>query len=293
MKIIDVHNHPDWHGHNLDKFLANMDKYNIEKTWILSWECRKSDYNNSYAHVIPADVLGSQTGPIPFSRCVSYVERAPERFILGYCPDPLDPDACQKLEAAHRIYGAKVCGELKSRTMYDSPDCLRLFRLAGDLKMPVIFHLQYDMQPTCHDEWTEWWGGTIDAVERALQACPDTIFLGHAPGFWIHISNDDLWKTENYPKPGTPVIPGGRMPELLRKYPNLMCDMSAGSACRALSRDPAFAKQFLLEFQDRVCYARDYFDNVHQEFINSLDLPEDVLAKIYAGNAERLLEVYR
>ena len=65
MKIIDVHNHPDWHGHNLDKFLANMDKYNIEKTWILSWECRKSDYNNSYAHVIPADVLGSQTGPIP------------------------------------------------------------------------------------------------------------------------------------------------------------------------------------------------------------------------------------
>ena len=86
---------------------------------------------------------------------------------------------------------------------------------------------------------------------------------------------------------------GGRMPELLRKYPNLMCDMSAGSACRALSRDPAFAKKFLLEFQDRVCYARDYFDNVHQEFINSLDLPEDVLAKIYAGNAERILEVYR
>ena len=72
-----------------------------------------------------------------------------------------------------------------------------------------------------------------------------------------------------------------------------MCDMSAGSACRALSRDPAFAKKFLLEFQDRVCYARDYFDNVHQEFINSLDLPEDVLAKIYAGNAERILEVYR
>ncbi|MBQ4336150.1 MAG: hypothetical protein IJC34_03075, partial [Lentisphaeria bacterium] len=144
MKIIDVHNHPDWHGHNLDAFLANMDQYNIDKTWILSWECRKSDYNPSYAHVIPAEVLGSSTGPIPFSRCVSYVERAPERFILGYCPDPLDPDACQKLQAANKIYGAKVCGELKSRTMYDSPDCLRLFRLAAELKMPVTFHLQYD-----------------------------------------------------------------------------------------------------------------------------------------------------
>ena len=293
MKIIDVHNHPDWHGHNLDAFLANMDQYNIDKTWILSWECRKSDYNPSYAHVIPAEVLGSSTGPIPFSRCVSYVERAPERFILGYCPDPLDPDACQKLQAANKIYGAKVCGELKSRTMYDSPDCLRLFRLAAELKMPVTFHLQYDMQPTIHEPWDEWWGGTIDTLERTLQACPDTIFLGHAPGFWIHISGDDQWKTSNYPIPDSPVLPGGRLPELLRKYPNLMCDISAGSGCRALSRDPGFAKKFLLEFQDRICYARDYFDNIHQEFLNSLDLPEKVLAKIYAENSERLLEDYR
>ena len=293
MKIIDVHNHPDWHGHNLDAFLANMDQYNIDKTWILSWECRKSDYNPSYAHVIPAEVLGSSTGPIPFSRCVSYVERAPERFILGYCPDPLDPDACQKLQAANKIYGAKVCGELKSRTMYDSPDCLRLFRLAAELKMPVTFHLQYDMQPTIHEPWEEWWGGTIDTLERTLQACPDTIFLGHAPGFWIHISGDDQWKTSNYPIPDSPVLPGGRLPELLRKYPNLMCDISAGSGCRALSRDPGFAKKFLLEFQDRISYARDYFDNIHQEFLNSLDLPEKVLAKIYAENSERLLEDYR
>lgn len=293
MKIIDVHNHPDWHGHDLNKFIANMDAHHIEKTWILSWECEKHAYAKSYSHAIPAELLGSPTGPIPFSRCLSYVERAPERFILGYCPDPTQPDACERLEAANKIYGARICGELKSRTMYDSPDCIRLFRLAGELKMPVIFHLQYDMRSSCHEPWDEWWGGTIDSVERALQACPDTIFLGHAPGFWIHISGDDLFKTTNYPPDNAPVLPGGRVPELLKKYPNLMCDMSAGSGCRSLSRDPAFAKKFLTEFQDRVCYARDYFDNQHQEFLNSLDLPESVLAKIYAGNAERLLEVYR
>ena len=149
------------------------------------------------------------------------------------------------------------------------------------------------MQPTIHEPWEEWWGGTIDTLERTLQACPDTIFLGHAPGFWIHISGDDQWKTSNYPIPDSPVLPGGRLPELLRKYPNLMCDISAGSGCRALSRDPGFAKKFLLEFQDRICYARDYFDNIHQEFLNSLDLPEKVLAKIYAENSERLLEDYR
>ena len=29
--IIDAHNHPDWHGHNLTKFLENMAKGNIIK----------------------------------------------------------------------------------------------------------------------------------------------------------------------------------------------------------------------------------------------------------------------
>ena len=49
--------------------------------------------------------------------------------------------------------------------------------------------------------------------------------------------------------------------------------------------DPAFATDFVLEFQDRLCYGRDYFDNQHQEFLNSLDFPPTVLDKIYAGNA--------
>ncbi len=36
--IIDAHNHPDWHGHDLAKFLANMDANGIDVTWLLSWE---------------------------------------------------------------------------------------------------------------------------------------------------------------------------------------------------------------------------------------------------------------
>lgn len=290
MRKIDAHNHPDWHGHNLDKYLANMDRYGIEKTWLLNWECPHHEYSSSNSHVIPAQLLGSSTGPIPFSRCISYKERAPERFILGYCPDPRLPDACGKLKAAHDIYGARVCGELKCRMMYDSPDALRMFHLAGELKMPVTFHLQYTFQPKCTDPWDEWWGGTIDTIERVLQACHDTIFLGHAPGFWIHISNDELWKNGNYPPLDAKVVAGGKVPELLRKYSNLYCDISAGSGCYALKRDPAFAKKFMTEFQDRILYARDYFDNQHQEFINSLRLSQKILNKIYHANAEKLIQ---
>lgn len=292
MKIIDAHNHPDWHGHDLDKFIANMDKYGIAQTWLLSWECPFHEYAKGYADVVPAEVLGSSTGPIPFSRCISYKERAPERFVIGYAPDPRRPNACELLQAAHDIYGAKICGEFKVRLMMDDRDAVWLFRQAGKLKMPVTLHLQEDLRENVNP-WQEWWGGSIDALERALQLCPETIFLGHAPGFWIHISGDELYKTLNYPPLPCPVQPNGRLLQLLRQYPNLHCDWSAGSGCRALKRDPVFAKEFLLEFQDRFLYARDYFDNQHQEFLETLDLPKEVLEKIYFRNAERILQEYK
>jgi len=290
MKIIDAHNHPDWIGHDLEKSLANMDQYGIAKTWLLNWECPDFEYDALYKDLIPAPLLGSVTGPIPFSRCISYKERVPDRFVLGYCPDPRWPDACGRLKAAHDLYGAKICGELKCRMMYDNPDALRLFRLAGELGMPVTFHLQYDMQRNRQDPRCEWWGGAIDTIERVLQACPDTIFLGHAPGFWIHISNDELWRDHTYPPADVKVVPGGRLSELMRKYSNLYCDMSAGSGCQALKRDPEFAAAFLNEFQDRILYARDNFDNQHQVLINSLNLAPAVLEKIYHSNAERLTQ---
>ena len=66
--------------------------------------------------------------------------------------------------------------------------------------------------------------------------------------------------------------------------------MSANSGCQALRRDPEFAREFLVEFQDRVVYARDYFDNQHQELINSLGLNQEVLEKIFHANAEKLIK---
>lgn len=289
MRIIDAHNHPDWLGHDLDKFLANMDRHGIEKTWLLTWECPEHEYDASYKNAIPAQVMASTTGPIPFSRCLSYKERAPERFVLGYVPDPRLPDACSRLKAAHDIFGAKVCGELKCRMMYDDPDALRLFQLAGELGMPVTFHLQYDMQGNWKAPRQEWWGGSMDTIERVLQACPGTNFLGHAPGFWIHISADELWRTATYPPANTKVLPGGRLPQLLSKYANLYCDISAGSGCCALKRDPEHARHFLTEYQDRILYARDNFDNQHQEFLATLNLADEVQAKIFHANAERLV----
>ena len=286
--IIDDHNHPDWCGHNLDKYLANMDKNNIDVTWLLSWEAPIDEYNPLYNKRTP--ITYSPWGPIPFERCLSYKERAPERFVLGYAPDPRRPDAIDRLNAAVDMYDVKIYGELKVRMMLDNPDAIRMYRYCGERGLPVLVHIDYEFQhPSDYPRPNYWYGGGIEAFERAIAKCPETIFLGHAPGFWSHISGDDLYDKDPYPK--EKVQPGGKLIEMLRKYPNLYCDLSAGSGCNALSRDPEFAISFLTEFQDRILYGRDYFDNIHQEFLNSIadKLPDGVLEKIYSGNALKLV----
>ncbi|MBI3985634.1 MAG: amidohydrolase family protein [Lentisphaerae bacterium] len=282
--IIDAHNHPDWHGHSLDKYLANMNRHGIDVAWLLAWECPPDEYDPSYNYCIPETGAG---GPIPFARCRSYAERAPGRFVLGYAPDPRRPDAIDRLRAAVEIFGVQVCGELKLRMMYDNPDALRLFRFCGERRIPVTVHVDYEFKTGVVYPRPSWWyGGGIEPLERAVRKCPDTVFLGHAPGFWSHISGDDQYDKAMYP--AGKVQPGGRVVELMRTCPNLYGDLSAGSGCNALKRDPEFAKAFILEFQDRLLYARDYFDNAHQEFLNSLGLPAGVLDKLYSGNALKL-----
>ena len=285
MKIIDAHNHPDWHGHNLERFLENMDAYNIEKTWLHTWECPVDEY---LPEVYNAIVMGNDGYPIPFNNCLRYKEQAPEKFILCYAPDPRRPDAIDRLQAAIELHGVQVYGELKLRLMYDNPDALRLYRFCGKKGLPVTVHIDYELETGATYPRPNWWyGGGIEPFERAVRACPETIFIGHAPGFWAHISNDDQFDKVAYPTGA--VIPGGKLLEMFRTYPNLYADLSAGSALNALSRDINYAKEFLTEFQDRLLYGRDCFDNRLQEFLNSLALPKEVLEKIYAQNAQTLL----
>jgi predicted TIM-barrel fold metal-dependent hydrolase len=281
---IDDHNHPDWHGRDLDAFLKNMDDNEIDITWLLSWECPETEFDPGaqwayYPH---------NGSPMPFERCLSYKERAPRRFVLGYCPDPRDPKAIDKLKSAVKMYDVKVCGELKLRMMLDDWDAIRMYRYCGEAGLPVLVHLDYEYdRKTSYPRPNYWYGGGMDAFERAIAKCPETTFIGHAPGFWCHISNDDKGLTEAYPK--GKVIPGGKIEQMLEKYPNMYCDMSAGSGCNAFSRDPEFAREFLIKWQDRILYGRDYFDDVHRKFLDSINLPKEVEDKIYYKNALKLV----
>jgi len=228
---------------------------------------------------------------IGFRDVIDVAERYPGRFIPGTTVDPHDPHAHEKLKAAVTIFRVRVFGEFKRRLRYDDPDAIRLFQYCGELGLPVTFHLD----PTfprhgVPSGWQWWYGGGIEVMEAPLRLCPHTQFLGHAPGFWREISGDADQEPLVYPK-GRPIVGRGRLLDYLEKYPNLNCDLSADSGHTALSRDPAFARKFLIDYQDRVFFGRDMFSNQLYDLLVSLNLPPTVLAKILAGNALRLVPV--
>ncbi len=95
------------------------------------------------------------------------------------------------------------------------------------------------------------------------------------------------------------VLPGGAVPRLLREYPSLWADLSAGSGFNAVSRDPEWGYRFLEEFQDRLCFGLDICTPSGKTPL--VDFMRDAGAagkisraaheKIMGGNAARLLKL--
>ena len=293
-RIIDMHQHVCWHGRDDAELVANMDAHGIERAVLLNWDITALEFAESYegafnpVHVVPG--RGRHSG-LPLADVVRAVRRYPERFIPGYCPHPLDPHAVEHLDAAVRMYGVRVCGEWKATVQLDDPRCLNLFRFCGEKHLPVLFHIDVPFVPDAQTGrkkyCRQWYGGTIDNVQRAVAACPETIFIGHGPGFWRYISGDAESAQGGYPR--GKVAPGGRIMELLDGYENFYCDLSANSGHNALSRDLDHARQFLLKYHHRLVFGRDGYDGKLHELLQSLDLPAEVTENIYHRNAERLL----
>jgi predicted TIM-barrel fold metal-dependent hydrolase len=104
---------------------------------------------------------------------------------------------------------------------------------------------------------------------------------------------------ERYGYPLSTVKEEGVIPKLMRKYPNLYGDLSAGSGCNALKRDKKYAVKFLNEFQDRLMFGTDIcapdtptpLVDFLLELKNSGDIPECVFNKVARGNAIRILKL--
>ena len=245
-RIIDIHAHVNYHGHSIDDAVRNMDRYGIDKAWLLTWEAPADEYGAGDPRYLSPHQLG-----IPFADVVEATQRYPDRFVAGWAIDPRRPNAIDRLKNAVETYRVRVYGELKLRLMYDDLDLIAMYRACGELGLPVLFHLEIELPnpggvSLGGGPRPYWYGGHFDVLERFLRQCPDTTFIGHAPGFWREMSGDSDRK-EVYPR--GPVKPGGRLRALLDRFPNLHCDISAESGFNALSRDPDNARDFLTTYR--------------------------------------------
>jgi predicted TIM-barrel fold metal-dependent hydrolase len=181
--------------------------------------------------------------------------------------------------------GAKGLGEHKCGVPIDDPRNLDVFRAAGELGLPVLFHMD-NVRNTDQPG--------LPGLQRALEAAPGARFIGHAQAWWASISGD-VKQSEMGGYPKGPVAPGGAVDRLMDKYPNLFADLSAGSGANAIRRDPEFGREFLVRRADRLLFGTDYLAQGQEvpqfDLLDELDLPEDVRAKIFRDNARRILGI--
>jgi predicted TIM-barrel fold metal-dependent hydrolase len=206
----------------------------------------------------------------------------------------------------------------------DDPRFDPIWEKAGELGLPVLIHTSdptaFFIRPDEHNErleemlerpdWVNYGKDEPSKEEliaqrnRLVARHPGTNFIGAHMGS----SEDDL----------------SQVAELLDRYPNYYVDMA--SVVHALGRQPVTARAFFIRYQDRILFGTDggyalqsdgagwtperYFrnyiefletSNEHVEYplwginkqgrwrVYGLDLPAEVLEKIYLRNAERLI----
>ena len=228
----------------------------------------KGSFGSTYLEMVPhLDELGIEKGIVlsagegnanlgSNTTAMAISEALPERYAWMCTLDAIEPETVFQRLKSCKDRGAVGIGELMINKLFDDPFLETLFQAAGELRLPVTFH----MSP---EEGYSY--GVVDRpglplLEQALQRFPNTLFVGHSGAFWSEMSADapvDKEGRNGYPK--GPVTPGGRVPELFDKYPNLYGDLSATSGGNAILRDETFGLAFLERFQDRLFFATDMY----------------------------------
>lgn len=294
VKKIDIHVHtvraqlpPRLIGSNFalpDQLREMYDKLGVEK-----------------AVLLPLTSPDNQCGVITNEDIMEVVQANSDLFYWFCCIDPRmlynngNSDFTYLLNY-YKERGAKGVGEVTGNIPFDDPRMYALFRGCEKCDMPVIFHIG-----THEGEY-----GIIDELglprlEKVLRDFPNVRFLGHSQRFWSEISGD-VTQANRGTNPAGKVVPGGRVVELMRKYPNLCGDLSANSGCNAVMRDPEFAYGFIEEFQDRlfygtdICSPNDIYDfrvklgPFLDEAVQNDKISYEAYVKICRDNALKLLE---
>lgn len=226
----------------------------------------------------------------------------PDRFVWFCNVDPRAARNNPKTDLSevlnfYKSIGARGMGELTAQLPIDDPLMDNLFYHCGECDMPVTIHIATMKDPYGYYGIRDDLG--LPRLEKMLKKHPKLTILGHSQAFWAEMGADaDDENRKDFPKGK---IVEGRIPKLLREYPNLWCDLSANSGMNALMRDPDYAARFIEEFSDRILYGCDICapENTQQfemnDFLNKMRedkmISEENYYKFVRGNALRLLKL--
>jgi uncharacterized protein len=181
----------------------------------------------------------------------------PERFIPFCNIDPRamtnSPDApLGDLLRYYRDQGCKGVGEICANLPFGDPLVQNLFKCVEEVGMPLTFHVACQVGGIygLYDD------PGLPQFEASLQRFPKLRFLAHSQSFWAEMAPLQT-PADRGGYPGYPIEVEGVVPRLMRRYENLLGDLSAGSGHNALARDPDYAAGFLNEFQDRLLFGTD------------------------------------
>ncbi len=304
--VIDVHNHQRTTSpERLKDLLRDMDTINVRIMVNLS-----GGYGDAFKRNVEAMKAASKERFVVFANInftgidePDYPKKAAAQFAADV------KNGAQGLKIFKNL-GMDLKDTKGQRIPVDDPRFDELFELCGKLGIPVLIHTAeprglFQPMDKYNERWLELklypgrgrtperypsWESIIAEQHRLFAKHPNTKFINAHLG-WLGGDLDALGK-------------------LLDRLPNVNTEVSA--VMEELCRQPRYAKKFLIKYQDRVMFGKDtwraseyptyyriletddeYFDHDRKYHgmwkAYGLDLPDEVLKKVYYKNALKLI----
>ena len=210
----------------------------------------------------------------------------------------------------YKSLGLRYKDSAGNRLQIDDSRLDPIWQKCGELGIPVLIHSAdpksfWDPMDSKNERWLELktrprrkrsdtnpapWQQLINEQHNVFRKHPDTRFINAHMGWYAN----DL----------------GRLSELMEEFPNMY--VGIGAVIAELGRQPRFARDFFIRYQDRILFGKDawkpeefptyfrvletddeyfpYYKKYHAFWsMYGLNLPDEVLKKVYFKNALSLI----